>query len=67
MAKGKNLLSSNVPTYKTFNFVRSNGEVIPTDLCEKLTKLAMGILSRDDHREEKLAYHGSLGNYFAHR
>ena len=67
MARGKDLLSSNIPTYKTYNFVRSNGEVIPAKVSERLTKLAMSILDRDDHREEKLAYHGSLGNYFAQK
>ncbi|XP_031636092.1 spermine oxidase-like [Contarinia nasturtii] len=67
MAKDKNLLSSNVPTYKTFNFVRSNGEEIPAEISERLTKLAMGILDRNDREREKRAYHGSLGNYFAQR
>lgn len=67
MAKGKGLLSSDIPTYKTINFVRSNGEVIPSKVSEKLTKLAMGILDRDDHTAEKRAYHGSLGNYFAQK
>lgn len=67
MAKDKNLLSSNVPTFKSYNFVRSDGEVIPVKTSERLTKLAMGILDRDDHKAEKRAYHGSLGNYFAQR
>lgn len=67
MAKGKDLLSSNIPMYKTYNFVRSNGEVIPAKVSERITKLAMSILDRDDHREEKMAYHGSLGNYFAQK
>lgn len=67
MAKDKNLLSSNIPTFKTYNFVRSNGEEIPPKTSEKLTKLAMGILDRDDHKAEKRAYHGSLGNYFAQK
>lgn len=67
MAKDKNLLSSNVPTYRTYNFVRSNGDVIPPKTCERLTKLAMGILDREDHKAEKRAYHGSLGNYFAQK
>lgn len=67
MAKGKDLLSSDIPTYKTYNFIRSNGEVIPEKVSDRLTKLAMGILDRGEHREEKLAYHGSLGNYFAQK
>lgn len=67
MAKDKNLLSSNVPMYKTYNFVQSDGVAIPAKISEKLTKLSVEILDRKDHTEEKRAYHGSLGNYFAQR
>lgn len=67
MAKDKSLLSSNVPKYEQFNFVRSNGEKIPDDLSAKLTKLAGQILDRNDKRDEKRTYNGSLGNYFAEK
>lgn len=67
MAKDKNLLSSNVPRYDEFNFVRSNGEPIPHNISEKLINLASNIVDRNDKRIEKRAYHGSLGNYFAGR
>lgn len=67
MAKDKHLLSSNVPRYDTFNFVRSNGQKIPENVSQKLVKLASEILNRKNKRNEKRAYHGSLGNYFAGR
>lgn len=67
MAKDKNLLSSNVPRYDEFHFVRSNGESIPKNISEKLVDLATNILNRKDKQSEKRAYHGSLGNYFAGR
>lgn len=67
MAKDKNLLSSNIPRYDVFNFVRSNGEIIPENKSQKLAKLASDILNRKDKQREKRAYHGSLGNYFAGR
>lgn len=67
MAKDKNVLSSDKPRYETFEFVRSDGERVPEEIAEKLLNLAEEILDRDDRREEKSAYDGSFGNYFAKR
>lgn len=67
MAKDKNVLSSDKPRYETFEFVRSDGERVPDKITEKLVTLADEILDRDDNREEKHAYDGSFGNYFAGR
>lgn len=67
MAKDKNILASNVPRYENFNFVRSNGELIPEEITRKLVALSANILNRNDKRKEKREYNGSLGNYFASR
>lgn len=67
MAKDKNVLSSDMPRYDSFNFVRSNGEIIPEKTSRKLVALSASILNRHDKQKEKRAYNGSLGNYFASR
>lgn len=67
LAKDKNVLSSDVPRYDHFNFVRSNGEIIPEEISRKLVALSSDILNRNDKRMEKCEYNGSLGNYFASR
>lgn len=67
MAKDKDLLSSNKPRYEVFEFIRSNGERVPQKIAEKLCNLADEILDRDDKRDEKNAYNGSFGNYFAEK
>lgn len=67
MAKDKNVLSSDIPRYGSFNFVRSNGEIIPDEISSKLVALSANILNRNDKRKEKQEYNGSLGNYFASR
>lgn len=67
MAKDKDLLSSNVPRYEEYNFVRSNGEAIPTQITDKLMEMAWSIIERPNGREEKKAHEGSFGNYVAER
>lgn len=67
MAKDKDVLSSNVPRYQTFNLVRSNGERIPEKITEKLMNMAWGILDREIDREGKRSYEGSFGNYVAEK
>lgn len=67
MAKDKNVLSSDKPRYEVFEFVRSDGEQVPQKIAEKLSMLADEILDRDDKRDEKNAYNGSFGNYFAEK
>lgn len=63
MAKDKNLLSSNIPTYTNFNFIRSNGEQIPKTTADKMSALVFEIIA--GFEEEKRQHNGSLGNYFA--
>lgn len=67
MAKDKNVLSSDVPRYESFNFVRSDGKIIPEKISRKLVALSANILNRNDKQKEKREYNGSLGNYFASR
>lgn len=67
MAKDKNVLSSNIPRYDSFSFVRSNGELISDKISAKLLALSQTILNRNDMRKQKREYNGSLGNYFASR
>lgn len=62
MAKDKNLLSSNIPTYTHFNFIRSNGEQIPKTKADKMSALVFEII--EGFEEEKRQYNGSLGNFF---
>lgn len=62
MAKGKNLLSSNLPQYTSFQMIRSDGSIVPKALSDKLTSLAIRII--EENVNEKANYKGSLGNYF---
>lgn len=65
MAKDKNLLSPNIPTFTNFNFIRSNGEQIPKMKADKMSTLVMEIIN--GFEEEKRQYNGSLGNFFAEK
>lgn len=65
MAKDKNVLSSCQLKWDNFHFVRSNGEALPVQMSEKLSKLCMEICEADDKTEEMRAYNGSLGNFYA--
>lgn len=67
MAKDKDVLSSNVPRYETFNLIRSNGEQIPEKITEKLMNMTWSILDREIDREGKGSYEGSFGNYVAEK
>lgn len=67
LAKDKNLLESNVPNYKTFNFIESDGTTIPSHISDKLTELAFEIIDGDRYEEDKKHYDGSLGNFFAEK
>lgn len=61
------MLSSDKPRYESYEFVRSDGERVPQKIAEKLITLNNEILHRDDKQEDKNAYEGSFGNYFAKR
>ena len=50
-----------------FEFVRSNGEKIPSEISEKLSKIAWDIYGGDDYVELQKTYHGSRGNFFAEK
>lgn len=54
-------------SYKSFNFVRSNGDIIPMGISDKLSKVAMEIVDGNSYEDEKKDYDGSLGNFFAER
>lgn len=62
LAKNKNLLSSNIPRFTSFQLIRSDGSIVPQQLSDKLTNLALQII--DANEGEKISYKGSLGNYF---
>lgn len=62
MAKKENLLSSNMPQYTSFQMIRADGSIVPQQLSDKLTSLAIQIIETNE--DEKESYKGSLGNYF---
>lgn len=67
MAKDKNLLSSNVQRYDSFDFIESNMECpVPAEITKRFVRFASETLDRLDVRD-KQAYKGSIGNYFAER
>lgn len=45
--------------------IRSNGEQIPQEIADKLSALAFDIYEGDNYEEQKDAYNGSIGNFFA--
>lgn len=65
MAKDKELLEHYEERYAKHNFIRSNGELVPSELTESLWTLAFNIYGGDNYDEEKTNYHGSFGNFFA--
>lgn len=67
MARDKNLLSSCKLKWEVFDFIRSNGDAIPQSTSHKLSDLCMDIYASDEIIAEKLAYNGSLGNFFAEK
>lgn len=67
MAKDKNLLAGGSEFVMLENFIRSNGEKLPDELTAKIASLAFEIYEGDSYDDEKTAYHGSLGNFFAEK
>lgn len=67
MAKDKNVLNGGSKLVMIDNFVRSNGDKIPDELTAKIMGLAIEIYEGDRYDEEKTAYRGSLGNFFAEK
>lgn len=69
MAKDKNLLAGNKDSKGLAepNYVRSNGEVIPSEISDKLSGLFGKIYGGDEFDEEQNNYHGSTGNFFAEK
>lgn len=65
MAKDKNLLSSCPLKWDNYRFVRSDGEAIPNNISEKLSKLCMDVCESEDKIEEMKSFNGSLGNFYA--
>lgn len=67
MAKDKNVLAGGSELVMIDNFVRSNGDKISDELTAKIMSLAVEIYEGDSYDEEKTAYRGSLGNFFAEK
>lgn len=64
MAKDKNILSSCLLKSYDYQFVHSNGEAIPAEISEKLSKLK-SCMRIEEKTGEMRAYNGSLGNFYA--
>lgn len=67
LAKDKNLLERSIDVLGYYTFIQSDGQVIPSDLSKKLVDLAMEIYDDDKYAQEKRAYNGSFGNFFAEK
>lgn len=68
LAKDKNVLASGVDDANGYyNLVRSDGEKIPRELCEKIIEMGLNIYRSDKYDEEKPNYHGSMGNFIAEK
>lgn len=65
MAKDKNLLEHSTTKQADQNLIRSTGEEIPKEFSVKLCELANEIYEGDKYDEERAAYPGSMGNFFA--
>lgn len=65
LANDKNVLSSDAPRYENFNFVRSDGSAVPEAISDRLMSFGFQTFDSNDKVDEKRAYNGSLGNYFA--
>lgn len=70
MAKGKDLLSPATFQWEEYDFLRSNGEMIPQSKSKKLCDLAFSIYDADEGsplEEEKKAFKGSFGTFFSRK
>lgn len=67
MARDKNLLSSCKLKWELFDFIRSNGDAVSQSKSHKLSQLGMNVYESSGISADRLAYNGSLGNFFAER
>lgn len=65
LASDKSLLERSVDVLGYYKIIRSDGQVIPSELSTKLVDLAMEIYGDEKYNQEKRMYHGSFGNFFA--
>lgn len=59
----KNMLRSSSNIYTNFDCIRSNGEIVPRDVVQKLKTLLAEIFARRD--EELSTFEGTLGEYLS--
>lgn len=67
LASDKSLLERSVDVLGYYKIIRSDGQVIPSELSTKLVDLAMEIYGDEKYHQEKRMYHGSFGNFFAEK
>lgn len=66
LTKDKNVLNRRSELkFQQPNHIRSNGDEISSELSKKFIKLAHEIYDGDSYEEEKIAFRGSVGNFFA--
>lgn len=67
LASDKSLLERSIDVLGYYKIIRSDGQVIPSELSTKLVDLAMEIYGDEKYLQEKRMYHGSFGNFFAEK
>lgn len=65
LAKDKNVLAHSNKEISFTTFIRSDGEVIPSELSKKLSDFSLQLYDSADNDDEKSSYASSYGNYFA--
>lgn len=66
MAKDKNVLEHAASKPRDI-YIRSNGEVVPTTLSDKVFALAYEIYDGVKYQKERDSFQGSFANFFAQK